>query len=650
MVVGRGVAAAILGASALGVGAAALVAGRPDLDDFAPVATEARQAIEAVSAATLRNLEAEALAAAKLAQLRAAIRNKVDAATIQDLFENEEWWEPYRRRAVALVGPRGSFVARGAPGPGFAAEELTAKAAPDRAVAQFLAPADHPYLEAAVIFDLQDLPRWVLVLGRPLDSAIVGEWSDKAHAGLVVSNGREVLLSQSSFRPDLLVGHEAEPLVVGTSEKSVAAPLALAPGLWVWCIRPLPATHGTPRGLLLWAGSGLLAAAALALAFTRARAGRSSDVAPFRGSVPVLTGAGRPTPATTTPSSAMTAAAASSPSPSSSPAPGERMFGRYTVIGPLGEGGMCDLFVATLAGAEGFQKTLVLKCLKPDIARNRAAVDQFIDEAKLGSTLMHSKIVSVLDFGHESDGYFIAQEYVVGRNVGQIVERHVDRLREPLDLGSVFYIAHEALQGLAHAHDKTDDEGKPMNIVHRDISPGNILVNVAGEVKLIDFGIAKSENRVARTDLGNVKGNAAFMAPEQARGLPIDRRADLFSLGLVMFYALTGEPLYRGASTAEIFYAAASGPTADRFEEIRHLPPVAAQILAKALAPDPANRYATAEEFAADIADHLAPGTRVKVATLLHALFGPELRPLSGGAATTGGLRGHTTSAQRKIS
>jgi serine/threonine-protein kinase len=175
-----------------------------------------------------------------------------------------------------------------------------------------------------------------------------------------------------------------------------------------------------------------------------------------------------------------------------------------------------------------------------------------------------------------------------------------------------------------------------MNLVHRDVSPGNILVSAAGEVKLIDFGIAKADGRVSHTDMGNVKGNAAFMAPEQARGLAIDRRADLFSLGLVAYYALTGEPLYKGGTSAEVFYAAASGPARERLDRLNRLPPLAMQVLGKALAADPNDRYATAEEFAADLADHIGPGARTGMATLLHALFGPELRPSSGGGSTVG--------------
>ncbi|HVU52715.1 MAG TPA: serine/threonine-protein kinase, partial [Polyangia bacterium] len=313
-----------------------------------------------------------------------------------------------------------------------------------------------------------------------------------------------------------------------------------------------------------------------------------------------------------------------------------QVYGRYTVLDKLGSGGMCDIYTAALTGPEGFQRVFVLKRLKPELALNRAAVDQFIDEAKLGSTLVHSNIVPVFDFGRVGDGYFIAQEYIAGRNVAQLCERHMERLGEPLDVATVFYVAHETLQALGYAHDKTNDDGEPLQIVHRDVSPGNIVVSRLGEVKLIDFGIVKaaSGSRVSQTDLGNVKGNAAFMAPEQARGLAVDRRADLFSLGLVMFRALSGEPFYPGGTTAEVFYGSATGPTAEHFDRIDRLPPAAAHILKKALMPDPADRFQSAEEFAAALEAYVPAGAKATVATLLNALFGAELK--SGGSGSGG--------------
>ena len=410
--------------------------------------------------------------------------------------------------------------------------------------------------------------------------------------------------------------------------------MQLGEGLRLWALRPLPAEAGKTPAPVLWAVAGARALGALGLA----RAGRKPAPVPAAADAPLPFAPTAALPASGTSTSADRGAVKrSSINLPTMIAKGEaQVFGRYTVLDRLGAGGMCDIYTAALTGPEGFQRTFVLKRLKPELAHNRAAVDQFIDEAKLGSTLVHSNIVPVFDFGRVGDGYFIAQEYIVGRNIAQLCERHQERLGEPLDVPTVFYIAHETLQALAYAHDKTNDAGEPLHIVHRDVSPGNVVVSRIGEVKLIDFGIVKSADgsRVSHTDLGNVKGNASFMSPEQARGLAVDRRSDLFSLGLVMYRALAGEPFYLGGTTAEVFYGAATGPTAEHFERLERLPEVAARILKKALMADPADRYATAEDFAAALVPHLPSGAKASVATLLNALFGAELR--SGGSGTAG--------------
>ena len=649
------IAVAVLGAGALTATIAAVVVSQSSpyrAADLAPLAGEIRAALASATAATLHDFENEVTAAAGVPQLKAALKNEVDAATMQDLLDTERWWEPYRARAAEVIGPRGPLATHNVPVPTLGATELHARLAPGRAATRFATVGDRPFAQAATLIDADELPSWSLVLARPIDRACLGEWAERAHASLVLSDGHRSVVGESSIPSELMVGHEAEPLLVNERAGAVATSLALSSGLWVWGVRPVP--PGLARGRAPLVPLSLLAAgfavAAVVVGVSRRRGSRRAPEAP-----PVEAPAVEAAPAAPARSSAPALAVAPSVSRVTPPprrssaviptiiAGGEAAsFGRYTVISRLGEGGMCELFIAGLAGPEGFQRTFVLKRLKPELARIRAAVDQFIDEAKLGSTLVHTNIVPVYDFGHVGDGFFMAQEYVVGRNVGEIVERHVERLREPLDVPSVLYIVHEALQALAYAHDRTNNDGEPLNVVHRDVSPGNILVSSGGEVKLIDFGIAKSEERVSHTDIGNVKGNAAFMAPEQARGLVIDRRADLFSLGLVAYYALLGDPLYHGSTSGEVFYAAVSGPSPERLQALDRLPPFVAQILSRALAVDPAERYATAEEFDADVASHIGTGARAAMATLLNALFGPELRPASssGGGATGMGASG----------
>ena len=641
------IAVAVLGAGALTATIAALVVSQSSpyrAADLSPLAGEIRASLATATAATLHDFENEVTTAAGVPQLKAALKNDVDSATMQDLLDTERWWEPYRARAAEVIGPRGPLAAHNVPGSTLGAAELQARLAPGRATARFATVGDRPFVQAASLIDAEELPSWTLVLARAIDRSCLDEWAERAHASLLISDGHRSLVVDPTLPSEHLLGHEAEALLVNEATGTLATPLALSSGLWVWAVRRVPPelARGRLPLLPLWLLAGGFAAAAVVVQVSRRRGsnpaverpsaeGHAVEVAPAHSP-------GSPSPTVDPPVSRVTPP----PRRSSAAIPtiiagGEvATFGRYSVIGRLGEGGMCELFIAGLAGPEGFQRTFVLKRLKPEMARNRAAVDQFIDEAKLGSTLVHSNIVPVYDFGHVGDGFFMAQEYVVGRNVGQIVERHIERLREPLDVPSVLYIVHEALQALTYAHERTNDDGEPLNVVHRDVSPGNILVSTGGEVKLIDFGIAKSEGRVSHTDIGNVKGNAAFMAPEQARGLVIDRRADLFSLGLVAYYALLGDPLYHGSTSGEVFYAAASGPSPERLQALDRLPPFVAKILSRALAVDPAERYATADEFDADIVGHIGPGARVAMATLLNALFGPELRPASSGGSATG--------------
>jgi serine/threonine-protein kinase len=644
----RRAATAILGLGALGAAAGAVLAGGTSGARHAEArraADEARNAVRVAVAASAHEVAEEVAAAVTVPQFRSALTDRVDTFTLDDLFQTEDWWAPHRARALVLTGPQGIFMSRNLPSAGPGPADLAARAATARGVAAVARVNGDVYLAAAAPVGIAEPPGRVLVLGRAVDTALLDAWSAQVHAGLSLSDGHGQLRAGGApqpTRPGALVGHESEPVVLDPEEGWLATAVDLAPGVWLWVARPMVASGGG-KAVPLWGLAGALALAALAVALIRpkrvATAGGASDAPRDASAQPAVepTLALRSTVAATstvgTPPAGHGVASGGKRASVNLPtmiAPTDaQVFGRYTVLDKLGSGGMCDLYTAALTGPEGFQRTFVLKRLRPELAMNRAAIDQFIDEAKLGSTLVHSNIVPVFDFGRVGDGFFIAQEYIVGRNIAQLCERHQDRLGEPLDVPTVFYIAHETLQALAYAHDKTNDDGVPLQIVHRDISPGNILVSRLGEVKLIDFGIVKAADRVSKTDLGNVKGNASFMAPEQARGLAVDRRADLFSLGLVMYRAMAGESFYPGATTAEVFYGAASGPTAEHFERIDQLPPIAARILKKALMPDPNDRYASAEEFAADIVGYIPAGAKAALSTLINALFGSELK--SGG-------------------
>jgi serine/threonine protein kinase len=310
------------------------------------------------------------------------------------------------------------------------------------------------------------------------------------------------------------------------------------------------------------------------------------------------------------------------------PASEPRTFGRYHLLRRIDGGGMADIYAAALHGAEGFRRLFVIKRLRPELARNRTAVEQFIDEAKLGSALVHPNIVPVFDFGKVGDEYFMAQEYIVGRDIARLLQRHLARTGQPLDENLMLYVAHEVLEALAYAHTQTDARGTPLDLVHRDVSPGNIMVTDRGEVKLFDFGIVKAIGRLSKSETGVVKGNIAFMSPEQARSEPVDPRSDLFSLGLVIYYGLTNQRLYDDQDgSVEQLRRAGEGPTPAQLTRIDRLP-MAAPILRRALAVDPARRYQSAVEFAAALAPTTA-SAKAEAAALMQRLFGDELRAAS---------------------
>jgi serine/threonine protein kinase len=281
---------------------------------------------------------------------------------------------------------------------------------------------------------------------------------------------------------------------------------------------------------------------------------------------------------------------------------------------------MAEVFTAVLSGAEGFERLVVIKRLKPHLALNPDAVSQFIDEAKLGSVLTHSNIVTVSDFGKVGDGYYLAQEFVDGRTLAQIATRYREKYDRTLPAAVVFHVVHEVLAGIAYAHDRLDAQGRPLGIVHRDVSPTNIMVSFQGDVKLLDFGIVKATERVSKTREGNVKGNVGYMSPEQARGLEVSNRSDLFSLGLVMFELLSGDSFYQGGGAGEILYQAATGPTVDHLARIGKLPAPAPEILRRVLAMDAGARYPSARLFAQDLTPS-ATMLKGQLAEMMRALF-----------------------------
>jgi serine/threonine protein kinase len=300
--------------------------------------------------------------------------------------------------------------------------------------------------------------------------------------------------------------------------------------------------------------------------------------------------------------------------------------GRYTLVSRLGEGGMAEIYSAVTTGVGTFRRPVVIKRLRPELATDPNAVAQFRDEANLLAAFNHPNIVAVHDFGRWENRFFLAEEYVAGRNLGRIVEQCFARTGRPPALELIAYVAREVLKALDYAHKMETGEGRPLKIVHRDVSPENIVVTPQGEVKLLDFGIVKAaEGRVTKTEIGMVKGNVTFMAPEQARGMDVDGRADLYSLALVLYYCCTGRGLYTADGVYERLVQAATGPGPNERAAIQRLPQPFSTVVQRATDPDLDRRYPTAREMAADLKNWAMNGA-TPTAMLVNELFGEELK------------------------
>ena len=209
-------------------------------------------------------------------------------------------------------------------------------------------------------------------------------------------------------------------------------------------------------------------------------------------------------------------------------------FGKYYLLDKIAVGGMAEVFLSKTFGHSGFERTLIIKRILRHHVENGEFVEMFIDEAKLQVQLTHANIAQIYDFGKIDDDYFIAMEAVFGRDLKGLMRRLAER-NQLLSPQFAVLITHELASGLGYAHTKTDSMGQPLHVVHRDISPSNVLVNYEGQVKVIDFGIAKADSGSYQTEAGVLKGKFEYMSPEQSFGLKIDARSDLFSVGICLW-------------------------------------------------------------------------------------------------------------------
>ncbi|HEY3355183.1 MAG TPA: serine/threonine-protein kinase, partial [Polyangia bacterium] len=261
---------------------------------------------------------------------------------------------------------------------------------------------------------------------------------------------------------------------------------------------------------------------------------------------------------------------------------------------------MAEVFKAKAFGVEGFERLLAVKRILPNIAEDEEFITMFIDEAKIAVQLNHANIAQIFDLGKVDDSYFIALEYVSGRDLRGIFDR-CRQLGEPMPIAQACFIIMKLCEGLDYAHNKRDASGHDLNLVHRDVSPQNVLISFEGEVKVIDFGIAKAAGKASKTQAGILKGKFGYMSPEQVRGLPIDRRSDIFSVGIVLYELLTGERLFVGESDFSTLEKVRNVEILPPSTYNRKIPEELERIVLKALAKDVDERYQNAIDLHDDL-------------------------------------------------
>lgn len=310
-----------------------------------------------------------------------------------------------------------------------------------------------------------------------------------------------------------------------------------------------------------------------------------------------------------------------------------RTFGRYALFDFIGKGGMAEIYLARQKTELGATRRCVVKQILPEFARDPAFSDMLVHEAKLAARLSHANVVQVFDLGREDERLFIAMEYVEGFDLNDLLRR-CSRAKVPMPFELAVHVMREALKGLDYAHRRTDDEGRPLGIVHRDVSPSNLLVSFEGEVKVCDFGIAHANEALGRAAAPQLtealKGKAGYMSPEHARAEPIDARADVFAAGIVLWELAAGRRLYRSSDEGPSLLEQA------RRGDVPPLPdgtlPAVGQlrgILSRALSADREARYPSAAGMQRDLEDYAMRAkllaSPLQLGDWLSSTFGTEI-------------------------
>jgi serine/threonine-protein kinase len=306
-------------------------------------------------------------------------------------------------------------------------------------------------------------------------------------------------------------------------------------------------------------------------------------------------------------------------------------LGRYELLVPLASGGMAQVWVARLAGQHGFARLVAVKTMRPEHAESDAFRRMFLDEARLAARIAHANVVEVLDLGEEGAGIvYLAMTLVEGDSVAGLLRARRKIGARGLPPAIAARVIGDVLAGLHAAHELRDEEGRPLQLVHRDVSPHNVLVGLDGIAKIADFGVAKARSRLAdETEAGQVKGKFAYMAPEQLERRVVDRRSDVFSTGVVLWEALTGEKLFGGIDLIDTIARLRDTTIPDAREVAPEVPARIAEVTAKALDRDPARRFVSAAEMG-DALERAARecgglASAKEVGTLVEDLCGEEI-------------------------
>jgi serine/threonine protein kinase len=302
----------------------------------------------------------------------------------------------------------------------------------------------------------------------------------------------------------------------------------------------------------------------------------------------------------------------------------------YQVLAKLATGGMAEIFLARGASAAGVERYVVLKRILRERATDANFVQMFLEEARLAAQLNHPHVAQVFDIGKLGDSYFFTMEYVHGETVRALLHR-ARSLRREIPLGNILTVIANAASGLHHAHERIGMDGRALGIVHRDVSPSNLMISYEGSVKVVDFGVAKAENRASETRSGTVKGKISYLSPEQCRGAPVDRRSDLFSLGIVFWEMLTTERLYRRTSDFENMHAIVTEPPPPPSSRRPGLSPEIDAIALRLLSKTVEERFQTADELIEALENASARNNAIMssagLSRFLRELFGQRPEP-----------------------